>query len=328
MSFNYKNPLTPLTALGNISTKRDDVFGTHFSILSTGGYMEVYSLDDLNYTIPSGATGLIKFSGNTIPIQFNKGNGSPFSFDVLTLNSDNFSSGRRRIGMLVYVKEVDQVYQYQVPNFDVYWPQITGATGPGGPTTIFSNFGTTIKNNNMFGQWFIDEWTSSKIEGISGNTRSDSNWIKYYGTTLAVTGGTFDNITNILTLNNITGGSINISGFTSFTGGSGSCISEIYVNDIYSCLSAITVNNELIVLSGITLTENLVPSSDAQYDIGTPIKRFRQINTVSGTSSVWTSTTKIITPEVDLGLDSFGNSRVLNADSSVLNNDILSGGTF
>lgn len=324
MNFNYKNPVTPLTALGNMSTKRDDVFGTNFSILSTGGYMEVYSLDDLNYTIPSGATGLIKFSGNTIPIQFNKGTGSVFSPDVLTLNSDNFSSGRRRIGMLVYVKEVDQVYQYQVPNFELYWSQITGLTG----TTVFSNFGTTIKNNTILSDLFIEEWKSSKIEGISGNTRSDSNWIKYYGTTLAVTGGSFNSLTNILTLNNITGGSVFISGFTSFTGGSGSCLSEIVVDKISSCISAITVNNELIVLSGITLTGNIIPSLDAQYDIGTPIKRFRQINTVSGTSSYWTSTTKVKTPELDLGLDSFGNSRIINADNSIIQNDILSGGTF
>ncbi len=324
MNFNYKNPVTPLTALGNISTKRDDVFGTNFSILSTGGYMEVYSLDDLNYTIPSGTTGLIKFSGNTIPIQFNKGTGSVFSPDVLTLNSDNFSSGRRRIGMLVYVKEVDQVYQYQVPNFELYWSQITGLTG----TTVFSNFGTTIKNNTILSDLFIEEWKSSKIEGISGNTRSDSNWIKYYGTTLAVTGGSFNSLTNILTLNNITGGSVFISGFTSFTGGSGSCLSEIVVDKISSCISAITVNNQLIVLSGITLTGNLVPSSDAQYDIGTTIRRFRQINTVSGTSTIWSATTKIYTPELDLGLDSFGNSRIINANNSIIQDDVLSGGNF
>jgi hypothetical protein len=328
MSFNYKNPLTPLTALGNISTKRDDVFGTHFSILSTGGYMEVFSLDDLIYSIPPSTTGLIKFSGNTIPIQFNKGSGSVFSPDVLTLNSDNFSSGRRRIGMLVYVKEVDQVYQYQIPNFDSLWSSVTGATGPGGNTTIFSNFGTTIKNNSVQGQNFINSWTGSTIEGISGNTRSNSNWIKYYGTTLAITGGTYDSTTNTLDLVNITGGSISISGFSSFTGGSGNCVTELFVDEISSCLTAITINNELIVLSGITLTGNIIPSSDGQSDIGSPIKRFRDINTISGTSTIWSATTKIYTPEVDLGLDSLGNSRIITPDSSVLNNDILSGGTF
>lgn len=326
MSFDYKNPLTPLTALGNISTKRDDVFGTNFSILSTGGYMEVYSLDDLKYTIPPSTTGLIKYSGNTIPIQFNKGNGSPFSYDVLTLNSDNFSSGRRRIGMLVYVKEVDQVYQYQIPNFDTLWSSVTGATGPGGNTTIFSNFGTTIKNNSIDGQVFINEWTGSTIEDISGGTRTNSNWIKYYGTTLALTGGSFNN--NVLELVTITGSTIQITGFTSFSGGSGSCISELFVDEISSCLTAITINDELIVLSGITLTGDLIPSSDGQSDIGSPIKRFRQINTLSGTSTIWSATTRIYTPEVDLGLDSLNNTRIITADNSIIQNDILSGGTY
>ena len=34
--------------------------------------MEVYTLDDLKFTVPSGETGLIEFTGNTIPIQYNK----------------------------------------------------------------------------------------------------------------------------------------------------------------------------------------------------------------------------------------------------------------
>ena len=114
MSFNYKNPISPLTILGNLTVTRTDVFGTNFSVLGTGGYMEVYTLNDLYYTIPSGSTGLIEYSANTIPIQFNKGIGTVFSPDVLTLNSDNISSGRRRIGMLVYVIDDDQIYQYQI----------------------------------------------------------------------------------------------------------------------------------------------------------------------------------------------------------------------
>jgi hypothetical protein len=109
MSFNYKNPITPLYSLGNISVKRDNVFGTNFSVLSTGGYMEVYDIDDLYFTIPPSTVGLVEFTGNTIPIQLNISNGSPFSFNVLTLNSDNISSGRRRLGMLAYVISQDQI---------------------------------------------------------------------------------------------------------------------------------------------------------------------------------------------------------------------------
>ena len=216
MSFNYKNPVTPLFSLGNVSVPRTEIFGTNFSVLSTGGYMEVYNLSDLQFIIPSGTTGLVEFSSNTIPVQVNVGSGTIYSPNVLTLNSDNISSGRRRIGMLVYVINENQVYQYQIPNFTTLWNSVTGSTGPGGPTVVFSQFGTTVKNNTAAGQNFISSWTGSTIEGYSGGTRSNSNWIKYYGTDLAVTGGSFSNITNVLTLTNITGGTIPITGFTSF----------------------------------------------------------------------------------------------------------------
>ena len=121
MSFNYKNPISPISVLGNESVSRTDVFGTDFSVLGTGGYMEVYSLNDLIFSVPTGTLGLVEYSGNTIPIQLNIGSGVVFSPNVLTLNSDNISSGRRRIGMLVHVIEENQVYQFQVPNFTTLW---------------------------------------------------------------------------------------------------------------------------------------------------------------------------------------------------------------
>ncbi len=94
MSGLYQNPLTPISVLGPSSVPRTKPFGSNFSILGVGGYMEVYNLSDLYYTVPSGTTGSIESSGNTIPIQFSKGTGSVFSPDVVTLNSDNISSGR------------------------------------------------------------------------------------------------------------------------------------------------------------------------------------------------------------------------------------------
>ena len=250
MSFNYKNPISPLSSLGNISVQRHNVFGTNFSILSTGGYMEVYNINELYYTIPPSTTGLIEYTGNTIPIQLNKGTGSPFSFDVLTLNSDNISSGRRRLGMLVYVIDQDQVYQYQIPNFVSLWNSATGATGPGGNTVVFSDFGTTIKSNTPEGISFISAWTSNVIESVSGGTSVNSVWKKlvtggggFTGGTVTgdtiftsgltantfsastylglpgdifITGGTFDNNTDTLTLDRSSGSSITITGFTDY----------------------------------------------------------------------------------------------------------------
>ena len=103
MPFNYKNPISPAQLNGVQSVGRSDTQGTNFSILGVGGFVEVYNLTDLIYTIPSGTTGQIRYSGNSLPITFSKGTGAPFSPDVLTLNSDNISSGRRKLGMLVYV---------------------------------------------------------------------------------------------------------------------------------------------------------------------------------------------------------------------------------
>lgn len=284
MSFNYKNPITPLYSLGNISVKRQNVFGTNFSVLSTGGFMEVYDIDDLYFTIPPSTVGLVEFTGNTIPIQLNVSNGSPFSFNVLTLNSDNISSGRRRLGMLAYVISQDQVYQFQIPNYYNLWTAATsGVIGPGGPTAVFSDFGTTIKSNTTEGINFISAWTANTIEGISGETSTTSVWKKFNP----------------------------ISSLT------GICYNQIIVNELKSC-----------DVTGITLSNDIVPNTDDTINLGSPFRRFRNINTVSGTTSYWTATVKVKTPEIDLGLDSSGNTRTITANNSVIQDDILNGGNY
>jgi len=42
MSLNYKNPLTSSQLDGSNSVSRTSVFGTNFSVLQIGGYMEVF----------------------------------------------------------------------------------------------------------------------------------------------------------------------------------------------------------------------------------------------------------------------------------------------
>jgi hypothetical protein len=138
--------------------------------------MEVYSLSGLTYTIPPVTTGIIEFSGNSIPIQFTKGSGSVFSPDVLTLNSDNISSGRRKLGMLVYVYETKKIYQYSIDNYDTLWNNATGATGPGGATVVISDYGTTVKNNSVAGINLINAWTASTISGIDGYNDTTASW--------------------------------------------------------------------------------------------------------------------------------------------------------
>jgi len=248
-NFLNKIPVSPITSFGNPSVPNGSTIGTNFSILQTGGYMEVYSLSGLTYTIPQAATGIIEFSGNSIPIQFTKGSGSAFSPDVLTLNSDNISSGRRKLGMLVYVYETNKIYQFRIDNYDTLWNNATGATGLGGSTVVISNFGTTIKNNSAAGIALINAWTASTISGVGGYNDTNASWRvlstggsssggtsftggtvpgatnftggltantfsagTYYNLPITITGGTYSSGTTFL--NNSTGGTINLTGYT------------------------------------------------------------------------------------------------------------------
>jgi hypothetical protein len=185
MSFVYKNPLTAIVTQGPQSVKRTQTFGNSYSVNNIGGYMEVYTLNDLLYTIPSGTTGIVEYSGNTIPVDFYKGNGNPWSYNVLSLGSDNISSGRRRLGMLVYVYEQDQVYQFHISGYTSLWTAATASTN----CVNISDFGTTIKNNTVAGQNFINAWTASTIEDVSGYTSETAVWRKFSSGTSGGTGG-------------------------------------------------------------------------------------------------------------------------------------------
>jgi hypothetical protein len=73
MSFEYKNPTSATIVAGPISVDRESDTGTIFSVNSIGGYMEVGSLEDLNWIIPNDTYndgGQVLFTGNTIPISF------------------------------------------------------------------------------------------------------------------------------------------------------------------------------------------------------------------------------------------------------------------
>ena len=247
MSFNYQNPLANTIYEGPVGVALDNSTGTNFSVFSIGGYMEVYSHQDLIYTIPPGTEGQVLYSGNTIPIAFNYN--VPFSSpNVLTLYSDEISSGRRRLGMMVYVISADTTYQYIIDDYATLWnaAQTLGALG-------FDGSVWTCEDSTAAGIAFLDAWTGSTIEGISGATHATARWkvanmndtvitggtyfsatttlelyenngqtITVTGFTGTVTGGTYDSGTSTLTLNNSDGTEVSITGITS---GSGSALS-------------------------------------------------------------------------------------------------------
>ena len=201
MSFPYKNPLTASQLGGSESVARTSTFGTNFSVLQTGGYMEVYYLQDLNWTFGNVTQGAVELSANTIPIQFTKGLNNAFSRDTLVLNSDNISSGRRRLGMQVFVQETDTVYQYTIPNYEDLWDALSGLTGNSAKTQ--TTYTTTVNDRSEAGINFINAWTGSTIEGVSGVTRNNARWRVFYGTDTAITGGTYFSASTTLELYNL-----------------------------------------------------------------------------------------------------------------------------
>ena len=248
MSVPYKNPISSVQVSTPQSVSRTSVFGTNFSILNVGGYMEVYNLSDLSLTLTASTyPSLIQLSANTIPIRFTKGDNTFISPDYLTLNSDNISSGRRRLGMLVYVHETDKVYQYVIPNYDTLWNNLSGLTGFSSVT--YSDYTTVVNNRSSAGQTFISGWTSSNIEGVSGYTNTNSNWRIFQsgssGTTvsgfyLPLSGGT------------VFGPTIFTSGVTANTISATTYLNLPSISGLYLPLSGGTVYGPTIFTSGVT----------------------------------------------------------------------------
>ena len=108
-------------------------------------------------------------------------------------------------------------------------------------------------------------------------------------------------------------------------------IIKTYIIDDTPGLSGCSLSVDEILscsLSGITINDDLLPPINGTISLGSTLRRFRDINTLSGTSTVWTSYDRVITQNLDLGLDSLGNQRTITADNSVIQNDILLGGTY
>ena len=210
MSFIYKNPSVGTTLSTPDVVTRLSVVGSNFSVLTAGGYMEVWSLSDLNYQT-FGGSGLIENSGNTIPIYYSKSN-LGFIPSKVTIEDDGITSGRRRLGMQVYVHETDKVYQYVIPNYETLFNDASGSTEEDPSTGKY-----VVSDNTVDGLAFVNAWLDSSIEGVSGVTRANARWRIFYGTDVTVTGGTYTNGTALFT--NSTGGTFSVTGFT--TGGTG-----------------------------------------------------------------------------------------------------------
>lgn len=102
-----------------------------------------------------------------------------------------------------------------------------------------------------------------------------------------------------------------------------SACTSVYSNKLISCDSDTQI---ILNPSEIIINKNIIPS-DFNIDLGNISNRFRTINTISGSSTFWSSTT-VSTLGLNLGLDSSNNQRIITANNSIIANDILFGGYY
>lgn len=232
-NFNYKNPVTLDLVNFTETVIRSDVFGTNYSVLGTGGYMEVWSIDDLKFNTYGITGSIVQDERNIIPVRYYS-RAAPFQSNRIDLNNDGISSGRRRLGMLVYVHETDTVYQYVIPDYETLYNNAESSGAIIETTDYFQVSSGSQFAPNAAGQAFIDAWLDNSIEGVSGATSSNSRWRVFWGTDWQVTGGTVDyNTTGDLNLNSNSGNTVTISGLKTITGGtyfSGTSTLELYNN--------------------------------------------------------------------------------------------------
>lgn len=182
-TYPYINPRSQNQLSVPYSVPQGYTNGTHFSIYGVGGYMEVHYLSDLY------------ISAGTIPLNLNY---DPSGNTILILNSDNVSSGRRKLGMLAYVYETDSIYQYYIPNYDTAFNTATGSSGYQKRYTILGDYETYVYPNSAT-TLLISGWTGDTIEGVGGATSATARWRK-----LSFSGGSSS------------GGTVNGSGTTNY----------------------------------------------------------------------------------------------------------------
>jgi hypothetical protein len=317
MSFQYRNPITSVQLTGPDSVASNVTYGTNFSVLSIGGYMEVWNIDDLNFY--SAGTGTIQSTANTIPIQFV--NSTP---KQIILNKDGISSGRRRLGMLVYVYETDTVYQYVIPNYETLYNNASAVT-------VSSNYSISVFGTTTEGLNFINAWLDSSVEGYSGATRDTARWKIFWGTDWQVTSGTYTLSSATISLNTNSGSPITITGVTNLYNSNGTLLGERSVNLSGNSLTfsggqTIFSGNSPIKLSGVSASSTVVGSKYLTLeDDGTVTF---QTTTVSSSYQIQipASTTNIRLFSTPAGVESFVSFTGVSGTSVVRNS--VSGLTF
>ncbi len=273
---NSNNNFSPYTILTGYT------HGVTYSNYITGGFHQVYNVSDLYLTgVTNNAYPLIPililgYSGTVVP-----------NVTQLFLNNDNMSSGRRKVGMLSYVYETNTTYQLSIDNYNILWTAATASTSGIERCVVFDyNEFTLVKSNTPEGIAFINAWTNSLVEGVSGTTRPNAAW-RIFTTSGGTSGGTGTSGLSGISGISGTGGS-GLSGISGLSGLSGRAGSSSNCFE-YLAKTTITSGNPgdgYILWDSATQTGSTMITVDHIDDTGIDIDIFLSLLSVGQTITI------------------------------------------
>lgn len=111
-------------------------------------------------------------------------------------------------------------------------------------------------------------------------------------------------------------------------GSTSSTISDVFIETsngssiTFKSDTASLILDNVISATTISLGGDIIPQNDNTVDLGSTIKRFRNLNTVNGVAVNFTASTKIKTSQIELG------NVILTQDNVILTGQTLDGGDW
>ena len=111
-------------------------------------------------------------------------------------------------------------------------------------------------------------------------------------------------------------------------GSTSSTISDVFIEAAggniltFKSDTASLIVGDSLSASSLSMSGDITPDTDNAYDIGTPIRRFRSLNTVNGVSVNFTASTKIKTSQIELG------NTIVTENNIILSGNCIDGGDW
>lgn len=184
---------------------------------------------------------------------------------------------------------------------------------------IFLNLsGGTVTGDTVFTQGLSSDTFNILSAPITANTeqsvlvRSADGTIQVReASTLVGSGATLQGLQSVMSI-----------------GSTSSTISDVFIKAAggsvvtFESDTASLIVGDSLSASSISMSGDITPDTDNSYDIGTPVRRFRNLNTVNGVAVSFTASTKIKTAQIELG------NALLTDTSVILTGHTIDGGDW